>query len=258
MDTPIGLYSGGIAMTDYTILTVLLVFTSGVVAGVINSLAGGGSVITIATLTAIGVPPLIANSTNTVATIVGYLSGAHRLKNHLDYTTIWKLAPIAVVGGILGAFLLKATPAPLFAQIIPYLLLFASLLFMFGSDLRNPNRVWTVIAVPLISLVMLYGGYFQAGLGILLIPCLLQLKPQWSFAQITAMKLVLSTLNALAASTVLVHAELINWEIAVLLMVGLALGGQWGARWTVTISATRLKFIIFGICLCVTVPLFFI
>lgn len=235
----------------------LLIFFAGLIGGVMNSLAGGGSVVTIAALSSLGIPPLIANSTNTVATLIGYLSGAYRLRDQIDWNWAKRLMPYALFGGAAGAMILRATPAPVFADIVPYLLLGATLLFAFGGRRSGLARSLRHLAIPIFMIVTLYGGYFQAGLGILLLAVLSPLIPKRDLPRLSALKLVISAANAMAASLVLVQADMINWRVGGILMLGLAMGGYLGGRWTTTIPLPVLRGLILAICLAVTIPLFF-
>lgn len=119
------------------LLELALLFVAGVIGGIINSIAGGGSFITFPALLAVGVPPIMANATNTYASCAGYISGAvgfreeiMKNKHELLFTVSFSL-----VGGAVGAYLLLNTPESLFMEAIPWLLLFATVLFLTGSRL---------------------------------------------------------------------------------------------------------------------------
>lgn len=120
-------------------MDILLLFFAGVFGGVLNSIAGGGSFITFPALMAVGVPPVIANATNTFASCAGYLSGAwgfrHELSSHRD--VLPRTIIISLMGGVLGAVLLLTTEENDFLTAIPWLLLFATLLFIFGPNINR-------------------------------------------------------------------------------------------------------------------------
>ncbi|MEF1231366.1 TSUP family transporter, partial [Vibrio fortis] len=117
----------------------LILFLAGVLGGILNSIAGGGSFVTFPALLFVGVPPVAANATNTFASCAGYISGAYALRQEiLSGTKQLKLTLIlSVLGGAIGAFLLLHTPEALFTQSVPWLLLFAALLFTFGGHINS-------------------------------------------------------------------------------------------------------------------------
>ena len=117
----------------------LILFLSGVIGGVLNSIAGGGSFITFPALLFAGVPPIAANATNTFASCAGYISGAYALRHEIQSGTkqLKLVVGLCVIGGGIGAFLLLHTPEALFTQSVPWLLLFAALLFTFGGTLNK-------------------------------------------------------------------------------------------------------------------------
>jgi len=237
--------------------TDLIIFLAGLIGGLMNSLAGGGSTVTIAVLAASGVPPLIANSTNTLAAMIGYGVGVYRLRHEISVREALPYLGYAVIGGVAGAFALRLTPEGVFREIVPYLLLGATALFAVNAKTEHWSVRLAPLAMPLLLIASVYGGYFQAGLGIILLACLSQITPQLDLVRLTALKLLISLANAAAASIILIQADLINWRICLILMLGLALGGDLGARSTMSLPPRFLKPIILAICLGVTLPLFF-
>ena len=119
-----------------------LLFFAGLFGGMLNSIAGGGTFITFPALLFAGVPPISANATNTFASCSGYVSGSYAFRNELQahIKELPKYILISLMGGILGAWLLLHTPESLFREAIPWLLLFATLLFVFGTRLNNSLR----------------------------------------------------------------------------------------------------------------------
>ena len=123
----------------------LFLFVAGFFGGVLNAIAGGGSFITFPALLFVGVPPVSANATNTFASCSGYLSGAYAFRRDLaaHQAELPRFVIISLLGGIAGAWLLLQTPESLFRQAIPWLLLFATLLFIFGAvETCAIRRVW--------------------------------------------------------------------------------------------------------------------
>jgi uncharacterized membrane protein YfcA len=119
-----------------------LLFIAGLFGGMLNSIAGGGTFITFPALLFAGVPPISANATNTFASCSGYISGAYAFRKDLQahISELPKYILISLLGGITGAWLLLQTPESLFREAIPWLLLFATLLFIFGSRLNEVFR----------------------------------------------------------------------------------------------------------------------
>ena len=210
-------------------------------AGVLNAIAGGGSFLTFPALVFAGVPPIIANATSALAVSPGYLGSTLGFKAELralPSRRLWREMGIAAVGGVAGALLLLVTPARLFTGIVPWLLLFATVLFALGPLIAR--RAQTASShgqglerwrEPGLLLVAIYGGYFNGGLGILLM-ALYTVAGETRLHTVNALKnlnsLVLSWLSVAA----FVLAGAIAWREGVLMMVAATAGGFLGARWS--------------------------
>ena len=149
-------------------------FLAGLIGGMVNAIAGGGSFITFPALMAAGVPPIAANATNTFASSAGYLSGAAGFRRELwaHRHQLPKIAVSALVGGGLGAWLLLQTPENTFSRAIPWLLLLATLLLIWGDPVQASLRrrfegkqalsaLGGVLLVLLLLLICTYGGFFK-------------------------------------------------------------------------------------------------
>ncbi len=220
-----------------------LLLLAGFVGGAINTVAGGGSFVTFPALLAAGVPPVSANATNTFASCPGYLSGAFGLRSALrpHRTAIPLMVGLGLAGGGLGAAVLLAMPEARFREIIPWLLLFATVLFAIGGRLNRLLRHLTVSSNPSLSgraasgaalfLVCVYGGFFNAGLGILLLSYLAAA----GFSDIHAMnglKLLISAVASLTAIALFVVAGAIAWFEGTLVLIGTLVGGYAAAHWS--------------------------
>jgi uncharacterized protein len=209
-------------------------------AGVLNAIAGGGSFLTFPALVFTGVPPIAANATSALAVSPGYLGSVWGFRQELramDPRQLRREAVLASVGGVLGAVLLLVTPAQVFSGLVPWLLLFATALFAAGPWLArrraavDPNAVvgHTRGRMPGLLAVSVYGGYFNGGLGILLM-ALYTLTGEARLNQANALKnlnsLVLSILSVVAFA----WAGAIVWRDAALMMVCATVGGFAGAR----------------------------
>jgi len=203
-------------------------------AGVLNAIAGGGSFLTFPALVFAGVPPLAANATSAMAVSPGYLGstlGFETQLRALPGTLLRREMLIAAVGGLIGAALLLVTPARVFSGIVPWLLLLATALFALGPRLSalGQGHGHPLIRQPGLLLVAVYGGYFNGGLGILLM-ALYTLAGEAQLSTVNALKnlnsLVLSLLSVIAFAA----AGAIVWPQALWMMAWATLGGWLGAR----------------------------
>jgi len=227
-----------------TILTALILFIAAIVGGALNSVAGGGSFITFPSLIFTGVLPIQANATSTVALWPGSLAsvGAYRkeLAAH-DRVLVVVLASTSLVGGVLGALLLLRTPQSTFQQLIPYLLLLATLLFAFSGPITSRLRKQglavqkaSISRLKLVSIsffqliVAIYGGYFGGGIGILMLASL-GLMGMENIHEMNALKTTLqSSINGVAVITFIIAGAVV-WLPAVVMIVGAIAGGFAGA-----------------------------
>ena len=204
-------------------------------AGVLNAIAGGGSFLTFPALVFAGVPPIAANATSALAVSPGYLGGVMGFRAELGAlpaALLRREVLISAVGGVGGAVLLLVTPAKLFSGLVPWLLLFATVLFAVGPRLARMaggGAGLTAWRNPGLFQVAIYGGYFNGGLGILLM-ALYTLSGEARINTVNALKnlnsLVLSVLSVVAFA----WAGAIVWHHAVLMMVAATVGGFAGAR----------------------------
>jgi uncharacterized membrane protein YfcA len=219
----------------------LAVALAGVAAGTINTVVGSGTLITFPTLLAVGVPPVTANVTNTIGLVPGSLSGAIGYRRELrgQRGRLLRLASASLVGGIIGAVLLLALPAAAFNAIVPVLILLGCVLVLLQPTIsrkvaaRAEHRggvpehgaLWVWV---LVMLTGVYGGYFGAAQGVLLM-AVMGIGIQDSMQRLNGTKNVLAGLvNAVAAVIFIAVAE-VDWLIAGLIAVGSVVGGQIGA-----------------------------
>jgi uncharacterized membrane protein YfcA len=223
----------------------LLAFLAALFAGMVNSVAGGGMLATFPTLIWIGIDPIGANVTSTVALWPGSLSAMVGFRRELGESRNWMLllgAP-SVVGGLIGARLLLLTPSPLFASIVPYLILFATILFAIGepmmrrlrsgvhpnSDSERRYRLrWWSVAITCQFFVALYGGYFGAGMGILMLASL-GLMGMSDIHQMNALKNFFAMCINLVAAAYFIASARVVWPYAIVMVVGAIAGGYGGA-----------------------------
>lgn len=220
----------------------IILFTAGVFGGVLNSIAGGGSFITFPALLFAGVPPIAANATNTFSSCAGYLSGAYALKNEImsDKSRLTQTVVLSVIGGAIGAFLLLHTPETVFTQSIPWLLLFATILFTFGGKLnqvlknatskhKSATHAGVFFTGLLLLAVCIYGGYFNAGLGIVTLSYL-ALAGYTNLTVMNGIKLLVSASASLAAIIFFVINGSIDWSSGIAVLLGTLVGGYYSAK----------------------------
>ena len=221
---------------------VVALLAAGMAAGTINTIVGSGTLITFPTLLFFGFPPLVANVSNTVGLVAGGLTGIHGYRSELVGlgSTLRRLVPASFLGAVTGAILLLALPESAFDAIVPVLIGAAVLLVLLGPRLqawaanRHPDhdslgrRVLMTVGGFAAGV---YGGYFGAAQGVLLVG-IMSVLMTISLQRINGLKNVLSTVvNAVAAVVfMLVAWERINWSVAALIAVGSLAGGYAGAR----------------------------
>lgn len=243
-----------------------LLLGSAFAAGVLNAIAGGGSFLTFPALVFAGVPPIAANATSALAVSPGYLGSTLGFRSELaamPRTLLWREAAIAATGGVAGALLLLVTPAKLFAGVVPWLLLFATALFALGPQLSrwaaagrkgeaSPHGAARAIGLLAVSV---YGGYFNGGLGILLM-ALYTVLGESSLSTVNALKNLCSLVLSLLSVAAFVLAGVIVWQQGIAMMLAATLGGYWGAHWSRLLPVLWLRRGVIGIGLAMTVAFF--
>ncbi len=217
--------------------SIALLMTAAFLAGTLNAVAGGGSFLTLPALVFTGVPPVVANATGTVALLPGYAASAWGFRDNAAQPpglSMRQLVGLSLAGGAAGAALLLVTPDATFRRIVPWLLLAATLLFALGPQLRrwtagadaHPSPLRAAIGVLAVAA---YGGYFNGGLGILLL-ALFGLLGQTQLHAANGLKNLVSAL--LTAIAVLLYAAggLVQWPQALVMAVAATAGGYGGAR----------------------------
>ena len=224
-----------------TAADVLLLVPASIIGGAMNAVAGGGSFVTFPALLFTGVPTIEANATNTVALWPGSLAsaGAYRREATAQMSTLVSLGAASLTGGVLGAILLLHTHPATFLQILPWLMLGATLLFTFGgritkllragnrnSELVSRKNLYVVCILQFI--ISIYGGFFGGGIGILMLAAL-ALMGMTDIHDMNALKTILASLiNGVAVITFVVSHK-VWWLQAVVMIIGAIIGGYGGA-----------------------------
>ena len=222
---------------------ILILLLAGVTGGMLNSIAGGGSFITFPVLLLVGVPPVAANATNTFASCSGYISGALAYRRDLasQRTQLGRYVGFSLVGGITGAWLLLQTPEQVFNTAVPWLLLFATILFIWGGTLnqkltalagrhRHASAVGALLLALFLLLVCVYGGFFNAGLGIVILSYL-ALAGERDINVMNGIKLMISALVSLIAIVLFIADGVIVWREGLIVLTGTLIGGYLAAHY---------------------------
>ena len=243
----------------------LLVFGAGIIAGAINSVAGGGTLVSFPTLIWLGVPSITANATNTVSLWPGSLGGVWGYRREMrgaDRRVYLLVAP-SIIGGVAGAALLHRTPTDVFDRLVPFLILFATCLFMAQEPLQRRFNLsmahdarphWLPWAMVFQLLVALYGGYFGAGIGIVMLATL-SIMGHSDIHQMNGVKNLLAVFINGVAATYLIWAGLVSWPDALVMAPGAVIGGVAGAGVARRIGRTAVRRVVIAIGFAMTISL---
>lgn len=230
-------------------LTELLVLTAaGFVAGILNAVAGGGTFITFPALVWFGLPPVSANATSTLAAMPGYIGSAWAFRHDMRPEGTLGLRAIlawSALGSLIGAGLLIVTPSEVFSGAVPWLLLVATVLFATCPALLRLLRRWregdagVVASAVTILLVSTYGGYFNGGLGIVLLAAF-GLLGYTDMHGMNGLKCVLSAVISVLSAVTFALSGLIAWQPAAVVALAITLGGVIGAQQIRRIKRTGL------------------
>lgn len=232
----------------------LLVLVAGVWAGAINTLVGSGSLVTFPVLLAVGYSPLTANVSNSLGLVPGSVSGAYGYRRELRGQRGWLLrfAPASALGGLAGAVLLLALPASAFEAIVPVFVALGVALVIAQPRVNrwlakrrrtDAHAHGGAPALAATALTGVYGGYFGAAQGIMLL-AILGIAIDDDLQRVNALKVVLAGLVNFVAAVVFVLAAHLAWAAVALIAVGSALGGQLGARLGRRLPAPALRAVI--------------
>lgn len=219
----------------------VFLFVAGILGGALNAVAGGGSFVAFPALLFVGVPPIPANATNALALWTGVTASGGAYRNRLDVPgrVLLPLIITSFVGGIVGAFLLLKTPAHTFMRVLPWLMLGATLLFVFGKRLAggrasSVGRDATTAAIVGASIfelaVAVYGGYFGGGVGIVNL-AMLAAVGMTDIHAMNALKSILGMAINGVAVLVFVVKRAIYWPQAIVMIAGALVGGYFGAHY---------------------------
>ena len=215
---------------------IFLLAVAGLLSGTINAVAGGGTFFSFGALLAVGLPPITANATSAVAMVPGYVASAIAYRNEVG--AVWRVAIVlgiaSALGSLIGAVILIALDNQTFARFVPWLLLAATLVFAVGPRVSKmlPERAHDdpghrLIAALVQFVMSIYGGFFGAGMGIMMLASLGITEGQ-NFHRINALKHILSTIIQTASIVIFVQGGVISWPEALVLIVAVVIGGWFG------------------------------
>ncbi|MCU0611941.1 MAG: sulfite exporter TauE/SafE family protein [Candidatus Eisenbacteria bacterium] len=241
----------------------VLILLAAVAGGAVNAIAGGGTLITFPMLTAIGIPAVAANVTNTVALSPGYLGGTLAQRGDLrgQRRRLWRMLPAGAVGGVLGGLLLLASGERLFRGMVPYLILLACGLLACQGRIRgwvaqrsggaqNRDREWFA-SLPVFG-AAIYGGYFGAGLSVIVL-AVLGLVLDDNLTRLNALKQGIAFAVNVAAAVFFVFSGQVVWPAAAVMAIGALGGGVIGGRLAGRVRPDLLRRMVIGVGMVVAV-----
>jgi hypothetical protein len=231
---------------------ILELAAAAMMAGGINAIAGGGTLVTFPTLILIGTASEVANATSTLALMVGTAGSLYGYREHLGPIRSWmaRFWLVSAVGGLIGAVLLTKTSDAVFSKMVPFLILFATVLFMAQDAFRRlgkkkaeerksePGAIWGAMAFQFA--VAVYGGYFGAGIGILMLASL-GILGMTNIYEMNALKTVLGSLINAVATVWFIRAGLIDWPKAGIMTAGALVGYYLAAHYSQRIPQQRVR-----------------
>lgn len=262
-----------------------IIFVAGGIAGLMNSIAGGGTIVTFPALILAGIPSIPANATSTMALLPSALGYTYGYRKNIPAVWNWiKLfSLVSIVGGFLGGILLVKTPPAIFDWLVPFLILLATGLFTAnsffqrfihfepkkakegahgtgresgaGTAARAESKHWLASVVIFQFFISIYGGYFGAGIGILMLATL-GMMGMANIHEMNTVKGILGFLINIIAAVYFAMKGLVHWEAAIVMTCGSAIGGFSGAHFAQKIPQHAVRWIITGIGVALTLVMF--
>lgn len=250
-----------------TLMEILGLGLTAAIAGLINSVAGGGTMLTFPVLLFFGTPAVVANATSTVALVIGTAGSIFGFREHMTAIRPWltRFVPVSILGGLVGSMLLTRTSDKVFSHLVPFLILFATILFCAQGAFRKLSRneaspisstgraVWVAVAFQFG--VSVYGGYFGAGIGILMLASLGFLGMA-DIHEMNALKNLLGSLINVVAALWFVAAGIVDWPKAGVMTVGAVAGYYLGAHYSQRIPQHHVRRIIMAVGLLISAVMF--
>ena len=256
-------------------IEIISLLAAAAAAGAVNAIAGGGTLITFPVLILFGVPPVIANATSTLSLVVGVFGGFFGFRKLIAEIRPWLPAflPISLIGGWIGSFLLTHGNSETFSRLVPYLILFATILFMLQGIVRkivaqkaadelvaghNDPPTWGMAVLPAVFfqfLVSIYGGYFGAGIGILMLATFGMMGFS-NIHRMNALKNLVGGLINVVAAVWFTISGLIDWPRMAVMAAGALAGYYLGATYSQKLPQAAVRTLITVIGLIITAVMF--
>jgi uncharacterized membrane protein YfcA len=236
-----------------SVLDLILLFLAAIGAGFVNALAGGGSIFTFPVLVAVGVPPVMASVTNTIALCPGYVGGV--LAQKKDFTNqegrLVALLPVSILGGIIGAWLLTRTSDGAFRGLVPILVLGACLLMALQDRIRailqrRFARIGLAWAIAPVFAAAIYGGFFGVAVSIMFLG-VVGLTIDDTLTRLNALKQAMSLACNVAAALYFAIGAAVVWSACGAMAAGALLGGWLGGRMAGRVQVGTLRLIVITI-----------
>lgn len=243
------------------LLELLALIAAGCTAGAINAVAGGGTLVTFPVLLMFGTPPVLANATSTVGLVIGTAGSIVSFRGHLQAVKplLLRFIPICLVGAAFGSWLLTKTSDDQFSKLVPFLVLFAAVLFFIQGFLRKSQTdaksrtLWFSLALQLP--VAIYGAFFGAGIGILMLASF-GFMGMTNIHEMNAMKNLLGSLINVVAAVWFVGVGMVSWPQAFALTAGALIGYYFGAHYSQRIPPQRVRHLITAIGFAISAVMF--
>lgn len=242
-----------------------IIASAGFLCGALNAVAGGGTFVTLPVLIWLGTPPIVANATATTMAVPGYIASVWAYRHDIITEGALRLGTIialAAVGGVLGAVLLVVTSPDAFLALIPWLLLTATLLFAVAPRLRKISEASGIgirspaMAVVVLLFVTTYGGYFNGGLGIIMLAAL-SLQGYRNLHGMNGLKNLLSSILSTLSVATFITADLIAWDVAVPMALANICGAYFTSKFVRRVERVDiLRLVIIGIGAAMTAAFF--
>lgn len=240
-----------------TVPEILSLLCAAAAAGAINAVAGGGTILTFPTLLAIGTPAVVANATSTVALVFGTSGSVYGFRRHIPSIRewLWRFIPVSLLGGLIGSWLLTITGNDIFSRLVPFLILFATLLFLAqgivarmirrsAAESQRTPLVWPAVLFQF--LVAIYGGFFGAGIGILMLATLGFIGLS-DIHQMNALKNILGSLINVVASVMFICRGMVDWPKVGVMTLGAVAGYYLGSHYSQKIPQIWVRRIVLAI-----------
>lgn len=244
------------------VLAYSLLLGAGFIAGALNAVAGGGTFITFPVLVYLGIPPIAANATATVAALPGYIGGAYAFRRDVrpeGSLRLGETVAVSLVGGVAGSLLLLVTPSDVFNGVVPWLLLTATALFALGPRImsalqqRGVGIAGRLLSMAALVAVSIYGGYFNGGLGILLLAAF-GLIGYVNLSGMNGLKNLLSAALSVISAATFAIAGIVHWREGIVMAIAAAAGGYcgaWAARRIANPNILRAGIVLVGLAMSV-------